>query len=228
VTRSVRWAAVAALALGAFEACSSSTDSTPIAPAGPPDIAIGTPLDGLRCDDSLVVHLTLTNWILKPPSNCGTTPQCGTVQVTLLEAPDGAPLAAQRAATSDVQLDLSALVSPKAGGPTLSQVHYIKAQLFGDSLTPYVTSAGHSSQLCGADQADCPLTVSLSPPANCSGEGGANAGGAAGAAGVTSTDAGASGAPAEGGASGTGGAAGGSTVEAGAGGEVAASGAAPI
>ncbi|HWZ87440.1 MAG TPA: hypothetical protein VNW92_01285, partial [Polyangiaceae bacterium] len=215
------------LALGAFEACSTSTDTT-IAPAGPPDIAIVTPLDSLGCDNSLVVHLTLTNWFLKPPSNCGTTPQCGTVQVTLLETPDGPPLASQRAATSDVQLDLSALVSPKAGGPTLSQVHYIKAQFFNDSLTPYVTSAGHSSQLCGAGQADCPLSVSISPPASCSGEGGANAGGAAGAAGATSANAGASGAPAEGGTGGTAGAAGGSAAEAGAGGEVAASGAAPI
>ena len=226
--RGVRWAAIAALALGVFEACSSSTDSTLIAPAGPPDISIGTPLESLGCDNSLVVHLTLTNWTLKPPSNCGTTPQCGSVQVTLLDTPDGPPLASQRAATSDVELDLSALVSPAAGGPTLSQVHYIKAQLFGDSLTPYVTNVGHSSQLCGADQADCPLNLSISPPTNCSGEGGANAGGAAGvggAAGATSANAGASGAPAEGGA---GGAAGGSAVEAGAGGEVAASGAAPI
>lgn len=117
-----RWLAFGALALGVFEACSNSDDSTAVTPAGPPDIEITMPLDGVACDHSLVVHLVLTNWTTRPPGNCGTTPQCGSIQVTLVETQTGKIFATQRTAAgalrpnttirdSDVQLDLTDLVA---------------------------------------------------------------------------------------------------------------------
>jgi hypothetical protein len=192
--RVVRWAAVAALAAGAFEACSNSTDSLSTGITGPPVLAFATqPTDStaLGCDNTLVVHLTVNtpNWTFKPPYNCGTLPQCGTVRVSLLATADGSPLITQAAATADVQIDLTSLVDPKTpDDPSLSQVAFIKAELIGDSLLPYPPSAGAVTSV---------VTPIALTSLGCSSE--AGAGGAAGAA---SSSAGAAGASiAEGGAS---------------------------
>jgi hypothetical protein len=172
-----------------FVGCSNSDDSSIIQPAGPPGIAVTPPASTLGCDNSLVVHLALSNFFLKPPYNCGTQPQCGSVLVTLLETADGPPLASQRAATADVDFDLTALVSPpSADAPNLSQVHFIRGDLYGDSLHPFAPTAGATVTQT--------ISVSLSAPtaADCAGAAGAGAGGAAGAgageAGATSAAAG--------------------------------------
>jgi hypothetical protein len=142
--------------------------------------------------------------------------------VTLLGGADGTTvLASARAATPDVQLDLTHLVAPTAGGPTLSDVKSVKAELIDDALRPYPVSTGSKT----VDQAALTLAI----PAKCPADGGAGAGGAAGAsaiagasgvAGASGGDAGSTGLPAggSGGTSGAGGAAG----------EVATAGAAPI
>ncbi len=220
--RLARWAAFAVLALAAFEACSSSTDTSVLAPAGPPVIALTTPPSTLACDDSIVVSLSLTNFTLRPPFNCGTTPQCGSLLVTLLETEDGTALASARAATADVEFDLTDLVSPKmADGPTLSQVHFIKAELYNDSLIPLPVPAGGTGSVV--------VPVTLTPPVtSCiGGSAGAGAGGAAGAAAGAAGEsaAGASEGGASGASEGGAGGLGGSPAEAGAGGATAAAGA---
>jgi hypothetical protein len=222
--RIARWVAFTALALGVFEACSNSDDSTAIPPPGPPDIEITMPLDAVACDGSLVVHLVLTNWTTRPPGNCGTTPQCGSVQVTL-ETPNGTIYTQRTAAgalrpgtttirDSDVQLDLTALL---AQDPTLPDTYSLKAELLSDALQPVVASPG--------GQTSSTVPVALVPAIGCSDQAGTSSGGAAGA---TSGSAGASGAPVPVGEGGAGGVSSAGTVPAGAGGEVAASGAAPI
>jgi hypothetical protein len=199
--RLVRWAAVAALCAGVFEACSNSTDTVSTGITGPPVLGFATPptdSTALGCDNTLVVHLTVNtpNWTFKPPDNCGTLPQCGSVRVSLLATADGSPLITQEAATADVQIDLTSLIDPKTpDGPSLSQVAFIKAELIGDTLLPYPPSAGAVTSVT------TPISLtSLGCPSE------AGAGGAAGAAGATSGSAGAAGAtPAEGGGSAVGG-----------------------
>jgi len=193
--RLARWAAFAVLAVGVFEACSSSQDSTSVASNGPPTIEIAAPAANLACDGSLVVHVK-TNWTLLPPGKCGTTPECGTLRVTLLETADGPALAVKRAATSDVQFSSADLVTPQDQG--LMQVHVIKAELFDDALQPLVASAGgqSSAELDG---------VSLLPAEDCTGQGGASNGGASAGGASAGGSAVASGAPtSEGGAAGNG------------------------
>jgi hypothetical protein len=202
--RVVRWAAVAALTVAAFEACSNSTDSVSTGITGPPVLAFATPptdSTALGCDNTLVVHLTVNtpNWTFKPPYNCGTEPQCGTVRVSLLAAAAdgsplvGSPLITQAAATPDVQIDLTPLVDPKTpDGPSLSQVAFIKAELIGDSLLPYPPSVGA-------------MTI-VTTPISLTSLGCSSEAGAGGAAGAASSSAGAAGATtSEGGASGSGG-----------------------
>ncbi|HTA90967.1 MAG TPA: hypothetical protein VK745_15355 [Polyangiaceae bacterium] len=213
--RLARWAALAVLALGVFEACSSTTDTTLIAPGGPPVLSFGVPAtdsNTLGCDNTLVVHLDPLNWFLKPPYYCGTQPQCGTLSVSLLETMGGPPLITQRAATANVQIDLTSLVHPQTPqDPTLSQVHYIQAQLIGDSLLPYPSSPGAVTLVT------TPVSLSSSS-VGCTSD--ASVGGAAGA---TSGNAGAAGATiGEGGANGGSGAGGGGSGTAGSGGSGAA------
>jgi hypothetical protein len=218
--RALRWLALTALSLAVFEACTSSGTDTPLPPPGPPIVALQTPASTLSCDNFLVVTLDLTYFTLRPPYYCGTTPQCGTVLVSLLGSePDGGTgtgsdtddlpvLASAYAATASVQLDLSALVNPTTpSGHTLSDVRWVKAELYGDSLKPIVVPAGGK----GSDA----LPLSLTPATGCSGAAGAGAGGAAGAgtvtpsdAGAVGTEAGAGGVTSNGGSSGGGGATG--------------------
>jgi len=215
--RLARWGTLLLLSAALVEACSSSDATTGITGNnGPAKIEIVTPVEAVACDETLVVHLSLTNFNPRPPGYCGTLPECGSVLVTLLETEGGPPLVSQRAATSDVQLDLTDLVTPKtADGPTLSRVHFIRADLYDDKLEPVVAGVdGVSSNQ---------VAVNLAAPAACAGTAGAGAGGAAGAA---AGEAGAAGAFAgQGGANvgGSGGASGasgsGGTVAAGAAGE---------
>ena len=211
--RSARYLAFSALAFVAFEACSnSSNESSSAAPSGPVTLALNPPSTTLACDGSLVVSVT-TNLTLRPPYYCGTTPQCGSLAVTLLETEDGPALIAPvRAATADVQLDLASLVTPPNGdAPTLSEVHFIKVQAYGDSLSPYpVAGGGTLSDV---------QPVALSAATDCTG--GANAGGAGGMAGASNAGANNAGADqsGEGGAPSTGGIAGAGAGEGGAGGE---------
>jgi hypothetical protein len=205
-TRVARWAAFAVLSLAVFEACSNSgTDITP--PPGPPIVAFASPPYSFGCDNVLVVHLSLNppNITLRPPYYCGTTPQCGTMLVTLLScdpssdagcSANSVPLASARAATADVQLDLSGL-----DAATLSQTLYVKAEFYGDSLLPFVIPAG--------GQGTASISVSLTPQSNCSSAPEAGAGGAASSnAGAGGAEVGAGGEPSSAGASGSGGAAG--------------------
>ncbi len=175
VTRArwVRSLALASLACVAFEACTSS--SIDEGPQGAISFSIVPPSSTLACDDSLIVSLT-TDATLRPPNYCGTTANCGSVSVSLLETEDGAPLIpAVRASTADVQLDLSSLVSPPdASAPTLSQVHFVKAEMFGDLLAPYPAPGGGTVSDI--------VAVSLSPsPSPCA----TGAGGEPGASGAT-------------------------------------------
>lgn len=195
----VRWLGLASLALVAFEACTSST-TTDTGTQGPITFEIASPsaapaITTLACDDSLVVALT-TDAVLRPPSYCGTTANCGSVRVSLLETEDGDPLIAPvRAATANVQLDLSSLVSPpNADAHTLSQAHFIKAEMFGDSLTPYPAPNG------GAVFAIESVTLEPSSSACPASSGGA--GGDVGTAGASGAGANAGGASGEGGAPG--------------------------
>jgi hypothetical protein len=188
--RAMRWAAFAALSVAVFEACTSSGTDTITAPNGPPIVAFASPAYTFGCDDILVVHLDLTNVFLRPPYSCGTQAQCGTMQVSLFECNPSTDsgcstsLVSASAATADVQLDLHALANPpSADAPNLSQVHFVKAEFFGDSLHPFVFPAG--------GQTAPPLALSLTPATNCSGAADA---GAAGTAGTTSSNAGAAGA----------------------------------
>src|SRR4051812_26791763 len=85
-----RWAAGALLVIGVFAACSSSNDSSPVAPSGPPGVFITTPFKALACDDVFVVQLTFANAgtnpnPLRPPGTCGSLANCGSVLVSLLE-----------------------------------------------------------------------------------------------------------------------------------------------
>ncbi|HEY4103787.1 MAG TPA: hypothetical protein VGM44_07845 [Polyangiaceae bacterium] len=173
----LRWALLPLFAGALFAGCSNSDDSSVAPPPGPPFVTITPPASTLGCDNSLVVELALTYFTPKPPYNCGTTPQCGSVQVSLLETADGMPLVSMRAATSAVQFDLTDLVTPPtADAPNLSQVHFIKAELLGDSLEPLAQSAG--------SQTSQEIPVSLSVP-SCAADAGAEAGagGASGASG---------------------------------------------
>jgi hypothetical protein len=212
--RLARWGTALLLSAALVEACSSSSATTAIASNnGPSNVEIVTPVDAVGCDDTLVVHLSLTNFKPRPPAYCGTLPQCGSVLVTLLETDGGPPLLSQRAATSDVQLDLTDLFTPKtADGPTLSQVHFIRVDLYDDKLAPYDPGAdGVSSNQ---------VAVSLSAPGACAGAGGA-AGATAGEAGAAGALAGQGGANTggSGGASGSGAGGSGGMVAVGAAGE---------
>jgi len=201
--RTARYTAFFALAFVAFEACSNSSTDSASTPTEPPTIALNTPAGTLACDDSLVVSLAITNLQLRPPGVCGTTPNCGSLTVSVLASEDGEPLITPvRAATAQVQLDLSSLVSPAtADAPTLDQVHFIKAQLNNDSLAPYAAPDG------GMVEDIAPVT--LSPASGCgAGNAGSTNGGAAGMAGASNAGASAGGASGEGGAPNTGGMAG--------------------
>ncbi|HEX3774629.1 MAG TPA: hypothetical protein VHV51_09205 [Polyangiaceae bacterium] len=172
----LRWALIPLFTGALFAGCSNSEDTSIPEFDGPASIDITPPASVLGCDDSLIVELTVTNLVLKPPYNCGTNSTCGSVQVSLLETADGMPLTSVRAATSTVQFDLTAFVlPPSADSPSLSQVHFIKAELLGDSLQPFPQSTGSRTSQT--------ISVSLSAP-TCSEDAGAaaGAGGAAGAA----------------------------------------------
>lgn len=215
--RLARWGTALLLSAALVEACSSSSATTAIASNnGPSNVEIVTPVEAVACDDTLVVHLSLTNFKPRPPAYCGTLPQCGSVLVTLLETDGGPPLVSQRAATSDVQLDLTDLVTPKtADGPALSQVHFIRVDLLDDKLAPYDPGVdGVSSNQ---------VAVNLTAPGACAGAAGAGAGGAAGA---TAGEAGTAGALGGQGGANTGGSGGASGSGAGGSGGLVAAGAA--
>jgi hypothetical protein len=214
--RIAQWAALAALSVGVFEACTDSTDSTVLPPKGPEVLSFADPatdsaddagLTTLGCDNTLVVHLNPQYWMLRPPFTCGTFPQCGSVRVTLLNMMDDTtPLATESAATPDVQLDLTSLVNPPAAGaPTLSDVHFLKAELISDSFVPVPPAPG--------------IVVSVVMPIALSSTGCSAEGGAGGASGAAPGTAGAGGAtPGEGGGSAVGGSGGSSAGSGGSGG----------
>ena len=212
--QALRSLVLASLACLAFEACSNSSDDSSAA-GGTPTITINPVTTTLACDDSLVVSLT-TNLTLRPPYNCGTTPLCGSVAVSLLETQDGTPLIpVVRAATADVQLDLSSLVNPAtADAPSLSQAHFIKVEAFNDSLASY-------DNVQAIFPADGTALTLLPPTASCGGAAGAGNGGEGGMSGASSAGANSGGESGEGGASGGAGAAqggSGGTAQAGSGG----------
>jgi hypothetical protein len=130
--RGLRFAMYATLTLAVFEGCTSSGDSTALTPTG--TVSLTLALDS--CGDALLLHLMTQNWKMLPPGLCGNTEQCGSARVTVLDE-NGRPLAVQYAATSDVSLDLSALVSAS----TLADAHLIKVELLNDALKPVSTAA---------------------------------------------------------------------------------------
>jgi hypothetical protein len=184
------------LSVAAFEACSSSTSDSVVQPDGPPVVAFqslpAAPPYEFGCDNTLVVNLLIDprNITLRPAYYCGTTPQCGSLFVALFACnPDPAvdptctddrALISARAATASVQLDLSAWSADQ-----LSQVGYVKAELYGDSLHPFVVPAGGVGSVS--------LPIALTPQGECASSAAAGAGGSieAGAAGMASSNVGA-------------------------------------
>jgi len=183
--RLTRVAALAALSALIFEACSTTDSSSVLVPNGPASIDIaGSTAFG--CSDMLAVTLTVSNWVLRPPSDCGSAAQCGTVKVSLI-APDGSPIAQQQGTNLGVVLQLT----PDAFAQVLNQLPAptLRAELIDDAGRPFVDGDG------GLGSVEKPVSFKLAR-GRCAGE--LAAGGAAGAAG----GGGGAGVAAEGGAGG--------------------------
>jgi hypothetical protein len=175
------------LVLAVFEACSNDDSSTSTV-AGPPSISITklsfgsatvSAADGApACSNPLGVALNIGNWTLKEPGACASTPQCGQVRVTLLKSSDSTALATKVAVGAGVDLNLATPL--EAGSYT------IEAELIDDSGAVFtITDAGSSS---------AQKSFTLNPPVDCSSGAGSGAtSGDAGAAGASSSEAGASG-----------------------------------
>jgi hypothetical protein len=162
-----------------FEACSNNDDSATSAFSGPPSLSIaklsfgpGTvAADGApACGNPFGITLGINNWQLKQPGLCESTPQCGQVRVTLSKGSDTSPLATKIAVSAGVDLTLTA--------PLEAGSYAIEAELIVDDGRVYTSAdAGSSSTK---------ESFTLNPPVDCSNR-------VAGAAGASSSEAGAGG-----------------------------------
>ena len=174
--RALRYLACVTVAIGWVEACSSNDSTTVIVPAGPPTLAItgvslGDASDSplLACDYTIAVSMEVGNWTLRPPGVC-TEPQCGQVRVTLLDAPGGANLLTQVAASAGVALNVSMLRDTLRAG-----TYTVEAELIDDAGKPFVASDGGNSSAS--------FTFPVILPSVCPTAGSGGSGGSAAAAG---------------------------------------------
>ena len=183
-SRALTFLGSALLVLAVFEACSNDDSSTSTV-AGPPGISITmlsfgpatvSPTDGApACGNPLGVTLSVSNWTLKEPGACASTPQCGQVRVTLLKSSDSSALATKVAVSAAVDLHLARAL--EAGSYT------IEAELIDDAGAVFtITDAGSSSA-----QESFTLNPSVACPI------GATSGGAGAAGAPSSSEAGAGG-----------------------------------
>jgi hypothetical protein len=166
------------LLLSIFEACSNDDDSSALTVAGPPSISItklsfasGTVVDGVPgCGNPIGVALSINNYLLKQPGLCESTPQCGQVRVTLLKGSDSTALTTKVAVSAGIDLNLAA--------PLEAGSYAIEAELIDDAGKVFtITDAGSSS---------AQKTFTLNPSVDCPSR-------VTGAAGASSSDAGAGG-----------------------------------
>jgi uncharacterized membrane protein YgcG len=175
------------LVLAVVEACSNGDDTPTSVFNGPPSIAIGKHVlspdtDNGTCGKSLDVTLAISNWLLKEPGLCESTPQCGQVRVAVLKDGDRSELAYKVSASAEVELSFDSELKPGVK-------YEIEAELIDDAGNVFtITDAGSSL-------AQAPFTAN--PPTDCP-IGATSEGGAGGLSGF-------GGAPPDGGAGGSGG-----------------------
>jgi hypothetical protein len=202
----------AALCAVALSCGDDEPTKEPLAPPGPASVEIrafigaGSERFGrsdadavvVECTGLLAVELRLENWLLRPPRNCGATPQCGHVLVSV----------------GDVEIEASTSTVVVPLGDAAAGSHRVRAELMLGDRTPFLGEGGEPV----TDELDIEVAVDPCPPGSggAGGQGGEPAGGAGG---EPSAQGGASG---QGGAGGQGGepagGAGGSADGAGAGG----------
>jgi len=153
----------------------------------------------LDCSGRLAVELGLTNWLLRPPANCGATPQCGHVAVIIDDL-------VVEASTRTVVVEL---------GDAAAGSHHVRAELRLGDRSPFIGDAGSPV----ADEVDIEVSVQQCPGAG--GTGGSGGDGSDAGAGGQAVVAGAGGA---GGAAGGSDAAGGDAGQGGQGGSPSAGG----
>ena len=157
--RALEFLGATLLLLSVFEACSNDDNSSTSAFSGPPSISITKHVlspgaDNRTCGKSLDVTLAISNWLLKEPGLCESTPQCGQVRIAVAKDGDPSEVAHKVSASAEVDLSFNSDLEPGAS-------YEIEAELIDDAGKVFtIADAGSSSaqaRFTANPPTDCPV-----------------------------------------------------------------------